>query len=152
MSDTIDLDIKRTFIKKQPCFVPLTEDESNGLAELLTEKTFAPGETIVVEGDLVDSVYLIVSGEAEVRHIYIENNMEKITVLAKLKAGAAIGLNDTGFYSVSGVRTATVVALTPMVTLRLSIAAFHGFALVHSHVNEVMRRQSEVHRGKLDEV
>jgi len=52
-------------------------------------------------------------------------------------------LNETGFYSLTGKRTATVVALTDLETLYLSVAAFHGFALAHSHVNEIMHEQAE---------
>jgi hypothetical protein len=66
-------------------------------------------------------------------------HIESITTL---ETGASIGLNETGFYSLSGVRTATVCAMTPMITLRLSVAAFHGFALSNSHVSAVMRKNA----------
>lgn len=147
MSELVDMDIKRSFIKKQACFTQLTEEEIDILASLLNEKEFAPNDTIVVEGNPVDSVYFIVSGTADVRHISIQDGQEKINSVATLGAGFAIGLNETGFYSLSGVRTATVVALTDMVTLRLSVAAFHGFSLSNSHVNEVMRKNAATMLG-----
>jgi CRP-like cAMP-binding protein len=105
----------------------------------LTKKHFAPEETIVTEGDPVDSVYLIISGTADVRHVTIKDHALHIQSLATLGPGAAIGLNETGFYSLSGIRTATVVALTDMLTFRLSVPAFHGFALAHHNVSKVMR-------------
>ncbi|EKD72274.1 MAG: hypothetical protein ACD_45C00718G0004 [uncultured bacterium] len=150
MSDVIDAAIKRTSIKKQECFSELTEEEQNMLADLLQEKHFAPGDTIVTEGDFVDSVYLIVNGTADVCHIYIQNNSPHIKSIATLGPGDAIGLNDTGFYSISGVRTATVIAKSNIVTLCLSIAAFHGFALVNSHVLEVMRNNAEAILDKIN--
>jgi CRP-like cAMP-binding protein len=142
MSELIDMDVKRSFIKKQAVFTQLTEEEIDILASLLLEKHFAPDETVVVEGEPVDSVFFIVSGKADVRHVSIQDGKTVIESLATLNPGVAIGLNETGFYSLSGVRTATVVALTEMVTLRLSVAAFHGFSLANSHVNEVMRKNA----------
>jgi len=142
MTELVDMDVKKSFIKKQNIFSQLTEEETDILASLLFEKHFSPNDTIVVEGEPVDSVYFIVSGTADVRHVSIQNNQTHIQSLTTLQPGTAIGLNETGFYSLSGVRTATVVALTDMVTLRLSVAAFHGFSLANSHVNEVMRKNA----------
>ena len=135
----IDENIKKSLIKKQACFSKLTEEETQVLSGLLIERQYAAGETIVVEGDPVDSVYFIVKGAADVRHVYVENNETVFKSLAQLSDNQSIGLSETGFYSLSGVRTATVVALTDMITLRLSVAAFNGFALAYHHVNEVMR-------------
>lgn len=140
-ADTFNLKI--SLLRKQLVFSQLTDKEIEGLASLLTEKYYSPDEIIVSEGEPVDSVYLIVSGTADVRHIRIENQATHFESVATLGPGEAIGLNETGFYSISGVRTATVVALTDMSLLRLSVAAFHGFALAHSHVNEVMRKNAE---------
>ncbi len=142
MSEPITMDVKRSFIQNQACFKQLTEEEIDVLASLLVEKKYSPGDTIVVEGNPVDSVYFIVNGQADVQHISIRDNKTHIESVAKLNPGTAIGLNETGFYSISGVRTATVAAITDMVTLRLSMAAFHGFSLTNSHVNEVMRKNA----------
>lgn len=109
------------------------------LASLLSEKTFEPGDVIVREGEPVDSVYLILEGTVDVRRALDKDHPEQLTSVATLGADMAIGLNESGFYSISGIRTATVVALSQVVVLRLSVAAFHGFALAYSHVNEVMR-------------
>ncbi len=40
MLNDIDLDIKKTLLRKQACFSPLTEDEVDVLASLLSEKIF----------------------------------------------------------------------------------------------------------------
>jgi CRP-like cAMP-binding protein len=147
MDDSTDLATKNSFIKKQSCFKPLTDKESQELAALLVDVRFKEGETIVNEGDHVDSVYLIVSGSADVRHVRVGKNGLESESIATLHSGEAIGLNETGFYSLTGLRTATVVALTDMLLLRLNIAEFHGFALANSHVHAVMRENAE---GKLN--
>lgn len=142
MTNSIDLEQKKALVKKQPVFSGLTDEETTELAGLLVEKHFPAGKTIVNEGDLVDSVYLIVNGSADVQHIRIIDGKTQINHLASLGKNEAIGLNEQGFYSISGVRTATVVAKTDMVVLFLSVAVFHGFTLSHSHVSEVMRKQA----------
>lgn len=143
MDGAVDLSANKILLKKQVCFSQLTEDELEKLSELLKEKKILAAETIVTEGDPVDSVYLIISGTADVRNITIKEGNFHFTSIATLGPGDAIGLNDTGFYSLSGLRTATVVALTDMTLLYLNIAEFHGFALAYSHVNEVMRKNAE---------
>ena len=128
-SPPIDHSLKKSFVKKQPCFFQLTEVEMEALSALFTEKKFTAGETIVTEGDLVDEVFLIVKGQADVRLTRIKDHVIHVNSVATLEAGDAIGLGDTGFYSLSGRRTATVVATTDMTTLQLGMAKFHGFAL-----------------------
>jgi len=140
MDDLVDLTTKKSLIKNQACFAQLTDEEATELAGILAEKRFSAGDTIVTEGDPVDSVYFIVSGTADVRHVTIKDNQPQVESVAKLSEEDAIGLNETGFYSLSGRRTATVVAATDMLLLHLRIPAFHGFALAHSHVSELMRR------------
>ncbi|MBV8803164.1 MAG: cyclic nucleotide-binding domain-containing protein [Gammaproteobacteria bacterium] len=147
MEETTDLATKTAFIRKQACFKPLTDKETMDLAQLLAEKTFKAGETIVTEGDHVDSVYLIVQGSADVRKAAVGKNGLESHSVATLHAGEAIGLNETGFYSLTGLRTATVVALTDMTLLYLNIASFNGFALANSHVHAVMRKNAEETRN-----
>lgn len=142
MADTIDLTKKIEMIKNQPCFSRLTDEETDMLATLFIEKHISKDEVIVTKGDPVDSVFLIDKGTADVRNVFIKDNKLQSESLAQLGPGNAIGLNETGFYSISGIRTATVIALTDMTVLRLSVAAFNGFALAYPHVNEVMRRMS----------
>ncbi len=140
LNPSLNSDIKKSFVKKQACFAQLTDTEIEALTDLLTEKKFNAGETIVTEGDLVDEVFLIVNGQADVRLITLKDHLIHAKSIATLSVGDAIGLNESGFYSLSGKRTATVVAMTDMMTLQLSVAKFHGFALAYPHVNEVMRK------------
>jgi len=140
MSDNLSIEMQ--LIKKQPVFSQLTEEEVAELASFFTEIKASPDDVIVKEGDAVDSIYLIASGTVDVRHVTIVDGHPVVTSVAILSFGDSIGLNETGFYSISGKRTATVVALTDMLMYRLSVASFHGFALAHSHVSDIMRRHS----------
>lgn len=140
MASLADPNLKKTLVKKQACFSKLSPAETDVLSDLLVQQHYPAGHVIVTEGDPVDSVYFIVNGTADVRHISIQNNREVFQSLAKLGPEQSIGLSETGFYSLSGLRTATVVAETDMDVFRLSVAAFNGFALAYPHVNEVMRR------------
>jgi CRP-like cAMP-binding protein len=140
---TIDFDHKKGFLRKQTCFTPLNDREISELASMLVEKHIEAGTTIVSEGDLVDSVYLIISGNADVRTQSVIDGKLVSKSVASMKAGDAIGLNETGFYSLSGRRTATVVSNSDMIILQLSVAAFHGFSLAHSRVNHIMRKQAQ---------
>lgn len=141
----VDLNQRKELIRKQACFSQLREDEIEDLAKLLGEKRFLAGEIIVTEGDRVDSFYLLVSGIVDVRTVSYENSAvpqsKSIATLSGDKYDA-IGLNETGFYSLTGLRTSTVVAKTDVVTLFLTVPLFHGFTLASPHVSEVMREQS----------
>lgn len=143
MADTIELETKKDLLKQQSIFAELTEEENSTLASILVEKHFKPNDVIVTEGDLVDSVFIIVNGTADVRHVRYIDSKPQITSLAKLGPKDAIGIDEKGFYSISGVRTATVVAETDLVALRLSMAAFHGFTLTNAHASELMRTLSK---------
>jgi CRP-like cAMP-binding protein len=142
MEAIINLDQKKAALHKQTCFAQLTPKEMDILATLMIETNIKAGTTIVTEGEYVDSVFLIIKGTADVRHVTVRDGALHVTSIATLHEGDSIGLSDSGFYSLSGVRTATVVANEPMVVLRLSVAAFHGFALAYPHVSEVMRSSS----------
>lgn len=143
MTDETSIDIRKELIRKQPAFNNLNADEIDVLVTLLVEKKFAPGDVIVKQGDRVDSVYIIVSGTADVFVTKRENDQSVTNKVAELKDGTSIGLGDRGFYSITGLRTATVKATTDMVTLKLSVVVFRGFALAYPHASEVMRQQAE---------
>jgi CRP-like cAMP-binding protein len=140
MDTRLDIIQKTALIKKQKVFLPLNKDEIEILTTLFQEKEYKAGTTIVTEGERVDSVYIIISGKADVRHVTLSDGKIKIESLTTLADGAAIGLSETGFYSLTGLRTATVVAITDVITLRLSMAAFNGFALAYPHVKEMMKK------------
>lgn len=143
MANEISIETKKELVKKQGCFSNLSDTEIDVLVTLLVEKKFAPGEVIVKQGARVDSVYIIVSGTADIIVSKRENDQTITEKVAEMKDGAAIGLNDRGFYSITGLRTATVTATSEMMTLKLSVVVFRGFALAYPHASQVMREQAE---------
>ena|SRR3990167_6019356 len=143
MTELTNIDLKKELVRKQGAFAKLNDDEINVLVTLLVEKTFAPGDVIVNQGDRVDSVFIIASGTADVMVSHLENQKDVYENVAELKTGNAIGLSDQGFYSLTGLRTATVTATSELLTLKLSVVVFRGFALAYPHASEVMRRQAE---------
>lgn len=138
-----ELALRKAQISKQACFANLNATEVDVLATLLKETHFQPGDVIVNEGERVDSVFLIITGSADVIRSTRENNTTVQNIIATLEDGDAIGLSEHGFYSLTGQRTATVIATSAMTTLKLSVTLFRGFALAYPHASQVMREQSE---------
>ncbi|HEX2549151.1 MAG TPA: cyclic nucleotide-binding domain-containing protein [Gammaproteobacteria bacterium] len=138
MTDFLDeIQHKKNLIKHQHCFSDLTESETEVLATLLIKKHVPKGATIVTEGDVVDGFYLIAEGNAEVI------SHAKVIAILKAENYDAIGLNETGFYSLSGLRTATVIATDDMIAYYVALPLFHGFVLNYPHVSQIMREQAE---------
>src|SRR5690348_5199899 len=130
---------KQALLTALPCFATLTSQESLELAQLTEDVRYQSGDTIVVESALVDSIYIIVWGLAEVTAEHTTQNRvtKKIKVtkvpLSILHSGEAIGLNDTGFYSATGKRTATVTALSDIYLLKLDLKHLHQFFHTYPH-------------------
>ncbi len=149
-TQTISLEQRQAIITALPCFAALSPGESRELAQQMSEVHFASDEKIVEEDTLVDSVYILVQGSAEVtrliakrqRRIRIKISKKPLKLikmpLAILNSGDAIGLNDTGFFSSTGKRTATVTALTDCVLLQLDLKKLHEFLQQHQHVETAM--------------
>jgi len=137
--NVIDLNKRCEIILKQPIFSKLSPQEAQQLSELLIEVQFSAGDTIVQEADPINCIYFIVNGNADVKKMA---NLDG-KLIATLEPGNNIGLSDTGFYSVTGRRTATVIAKTDILLLKLKLSLFHGFALVNRHVSEILRQYSD---------
>lgn len=90
------------------------------ISQLTHEKKYHRGETIIKEGDLFDSIFIIVEGEAKI----IEKNPNKeSTPVAIFKKNDCIGmdLKDPHFFSYSGIRHATIIAATDILLLEIHI-------------------------------
>lgn len=133
---TINFTLREAMLRVLPAFSLLTASEIHELANLMTERDYQPDETIVVENDLVDSVYIIIKGKAEVLHE--QKNKNTLTPVAVLQHGESIGLNDTGFFSTTGKRTATVKAITEVTALYLSLKDLLNFLNNHTHLQHDM--------------
>ncbi len=128
---------RQTLILSFPCFKHLNFVQSLELAALTHELVVTAGQLIVTEHELVDSIYFVVSGAAVVTRLVKQRKDAVQEPIATLQAGEAIGLNDAGFYSGTGRRTATVSAQTPMVLLRLSLDDLQHF-LQKYHLESAM--------------
>ena len=134
---------RQALIKGLVCFAMLSKEETRELASLMEEVDYSQGQFIVAEDELVDRVYIIASGEAEVTHKVVMRGAFKkprinIAPVAVIGPGEAIGLNDTGFFSASGKRTATVTASTDMKTLAIDIKSLHEFLEKHPQLPKQM--------------
>lgn len=140
---TLNLKQKQGYLTTHPCFNKLSAEESEALAQLTYEITLGQGDHLVVEGEMVTSLFLIVQGEAEILCRRLIN--EKIITVpqAILSKGESIGLNDINFFSANGQRTATVTALSKMKILALDLKDFYQFLQQHSHVQNQIQAEAD---------
>lgn len=130
-----DLEQRSACIRLQPCFASLTAAETEALANLMVEKYFLPNETLVHEEDVVDSIDWIVRGQAEVRR--------GDTILAVIGKNEAIGLQESGFFSSTGKRTATVVAISKIKIFQLSMKNLSSFFEKYPQVSNTMQQATK---------
>ncbi|KTD77160.1 cyclic nucleotide-binding domain-containing protein [Legionella waltersii] len=125
--DKKNLSIKdrESLIEQYPLFSLLNPDEIHQLALITVEQFYEPGTRIVKKGDVIDSVYLIVSGIAAVVENVQEEN--RALTIATLKEGDGISLNATGFFTENGIRSADVIAKTAMTLLKIDVLHFNDF-------------------------
>ena len=133
----IDLLKRRQLIKRFHCFAGLSFQQTTELASLFQEESFSSKAIIVNESDLIDRIYIIASGEAEVSITTSHKHTRKQVPVALLHRGESIGLTDYGFYSTTGKRTATVTALTNLLLLKLNLDDLHQF-LQKYHLEQTM--------------
>jgi putative peptide zinc metalloprotease protein len=146
---------RQTLIRAQPAFALLSNNESHELAEKMIELQYFPDGVIVTEGELVDRVFIIVRGQAEVlQNIVVKKKLQKgkiiQTPIAMLGEGDSIGLNDTGFFSSTGYRTATVVAVTEVIVLMIDLKILHEYLSRHpSQQNDMLNASAQMLRMRL---
>ena len=124
ISGSLSLQERIKIIQHFVCFSMLNVDVLTQLSQQAFEAKYSKGQEIVKEGELIDTVYIIVSGTAEVTHSETEEGKIVSVLLEKLGPGESIGLSDTGFYSQTGVRTATVTATSDMYLLGITLENF----------------------------
>jgi CRP-like cAMP-binding protein len=119
------------FTEKLPLFANLVELELRELAEEAHEVVCSPQSILVKESEIIDSVFVIMEGSAEVSREPDAASNKPTEILEVLHPGEAIGLNNAGFFSTTSVRSATVTALTPVLAIRLELANLKRFFLAH---------------------
>lgn len=107
------------FVANNPLFYSLPQDVIQSIAERFQERSFAPEETIVLEGSIGDSFYLIRRGRVRV----IKQQEEDELVLSELGAGEGFGEMAL---LIDQPRSATVKASTEVKALVLNREDFHG--------------------------
>ncbi len=145
----VSIELRQGLIAGLPLFATFTVKERAALAALMTEVHYIPGELIVEEDTLVDSVFIIVSGQAEVsRKSRSKHKLTKRPIITKvpvatLNPGEAIGLSSLGFFSTTGKRTATVNALSDMLLLKLNLKDLDNFFQKYPHLQTTMHAATE---------
>jgi CRP-like cAMP-binding protein len=115
---TVPLERRLELLAGVPAFAPLPAPVLEELASRLTEERFHSGDTVVVEGDAGDRLYLIVEGRAEASTAGPSGTVP----LATLESGELFG--EIALLEPGGRRQATVITLEPLLLLSLQAADF----------------------------
>jgi CRP-like cAMP-binding protein len=127
----------KSLIENHPFFCLLNEKDTQELIHLMVEEYKEPNDVIVGEGDLIDKIYFIAEGKAEVTRQMATIDKTSSMHLAYLHKGDVIGLAQTGLFSTSGIRTAKVMAMTPMVLLSIQLSYFYALSSQYPHLKEI---------------
>lgn len=148
MSDTLIYDggvvTCQSALSSHPLFSVYSASQLHELIRDSSVRTYQANEVIVKEGELIDAVYFILKGKCEVRKRVSLNGSDKTQQdqpVATLSEGESVGISTTGLYSATGSRTATVVALTDVMVLRLDIELLHRFLQDHPNADEIVAGQ-----------
>jgi CRP/FNR family cyclic AMP-dependent transcriptional regulator len=142
--ETLDLTQRQTLLASHPFFSRLPTTDLIELARVMYEIHCTPGDIIVKEGDLVDAVYIIAEGTAEVTHKESTKYGTKTLFIATLTQGETIGLSEKGFFAPEGARTADVTSATKMVLLRLKVTDLSKFLRAHPQFTADTQHAAEI--------
>ncbi|MFL5318613.1 MAG: cyclic nucleotide-binding domain-containing protein, partial [Myxococcaceae bacterium] len=134
---------EQTDLAHIPLFARLAPDEVSSLTKAGEELHYEPGHAIVVQGELGDRFFAILSGEVAVEH---EADSGLRRQIARLNAGDCFG--ETALLE-GGHRTATVRAVTNTVVLALSREAFDRAraGLKDEQISAVLRAAAALKRS-----
>jgi CRP-like cAMP-binding protein len=133
-NSSVSFAAREKLILIQPCFSMITAAESHELAGFMTETTYSAGEVIVWQDAIVDKVFLIVEGNAEVSQQQNDDGITYDVPLGILGPEESIGLSEKGLFSATGKRTATVKALTNIKVLVLNVEHLNAFFDKYAHI------------------
>jgi CRP-like cAMP-binding protein len=122
------VEAKKT-LSSHPLFSHLSSETLSELANSMQEILFPKDSIIVKEDDPVDSILFITKGNALVSTI--DKETSNIVLISKLYPSEVIGLSQTGYYSSTGFRTATVTAETDISLYQLNIETLLKFQETH---------------------
>ena len=128
-------------LKKIPLFEGLNEEEVRALADRTVPRSFPKNAIVVNEGDLTDSLFLIISGKVKV---YLGDESGKELILDIKGPGQYFGemvLDDKA-------RSATVMTLEPAQFATLSRGEFTSVLLKHPKIAlQVIKNLIRIARG-----
>lgn len=116
---------KLSVIASSPLFEMLSPAELERLAELARVRRFVAGEVVFEEGDLGDSLFVIVDGQVEVVRRGADGEVRPLTVLGSPEFFGEMGLIDKDY------RSATVRAKTEANLLQLTAQDLRAFRQAH---------------------
>jgi CRP-like cAMP-binding protein len=140
---------KTDVLRRSPLFELLSPAELRVLADLSKPRRYAPGEQVIAEGEVGDSLYVLASGEVEVsRH---EGPGAPLAVIGPPGAFGEMALVDREH------RSATVKARTDVLALQLTVENFttfrkysrDGFTLVVINIARVLSSRLRETSAKL---
>jgi len=127
------LDSTASFLKSVSILSPLTDAQRDALGTVLEEIVYKPKQTIVREGDVADSLFLIKSGEV-IAYKSTEDGNERGKELGRMKQSEFFG--ESSLEGDEERRKATVVADENVVMLKLSR---YNFTELLGNLREVIK-------------
>ena len=106
---------KKKLLSKVPLFEGLKDRQLSRLSDRMVERTYAPGDVIVKQGQGGEGFYVLTSGKAEA--IRERSNGEKVQVNT---FGPSDFFGELALLDEDGVRTATITATEPTACLVLT--------------------------------
>lgn len=140
----LTLDERVALFKKQSVFEHWPDQQLYNLAQRAEEILFENGSNIVKEGELVDRLYFLINGRAEVCVFVIRGEGMHREVIATLGPGESIGLSESSLFSRSGVRTATVTCLSDQRVLSFRVDFLNEILKAHPELNQQMQIATEM--------
>jgi len=113
-------------LKRIPLFDHIPGEELARIARIAQEIYFDAGETFIIEGDIGDSLYLVIEGKVSVHRAKKQ--------VAELGANQAVG--DMAILD-SEPRSASVTAVTPVTALKIEREDFY----------DIMAERAEIAQG-----
>ncbi|MGZ6347709.1 MAG: cyclic nucleotide-binding domain-containing protein [Anaerolineales bacterium] len=108
-------DLNKKFISSVPLFDGLKDRQLQLIASRMVERNYAPGETIVEQGQGGEGFFLITAGKAQATRTRADG--EKVAVNT---FGPADFFGELALLEEGGVRTATITATEPVSCLVLA--------------------------------
>ena len=118
---------KPEILQKSRLFEGLLPEEIEMLAEVTQQKDYKAGETVFEQGDVGDSLDLLVEGEVDVVRTRSDGSQHVIAVLEAPNFFGEMSLIDKEY------RSATIRARTAATMLCLTSENLHSFARVYKN-------------------